>query len=1025
MKRTWLILVVTLGVIATMVADCGGTRATPAPAVAGPEGGGEVTAFLEESTHAGASSAYVLEWTHLSSENGDLPAPSTATQQTASLILDVDRDDVEDFVIGGRKAGPALVWYRRDADGWTKYLIDDDALDIEAGGAYHDIDGDGDLDIVMGGDYQSNKVWWWENPYPNYDPVIPWTRREIKSSGSNKQHDQMFGDFDGDRQAELVFWNQGAGKLFIAEIPSNSRGTQPWSFEPIFSWSSGEFEGLAQADINGDGKVDIVGGGRWFEHQGGTSYTPHVIDDSQRAARVAVGQLKAGGRPEVVFVIGDGVGRLKWYEWTGSAWEDHDLLGFDVDHGHSLEVADVDGDGHVDIFCAEMRLDGGNGDARMWIFLGDGAGNFARSEVASGYGNHESKVGDLDGDGDQDILGKSYNWDTPRVDVWLNGGTGLALDRWERHVIDADKPWRSIFISAADVDRDGMQDVVTGGWWYQNPGDPAEDWTRHTIGSPLNNMAATYDFDGDGDVDVLGTEGQGSESNPRFVWARNDGSGGFTILDNVDDGDGDFLQGVAVERFQDSGSLEVALSWHAAGKGVQMLTVPSNPSSDVWPWRQISSTSQDEGLSAGDIDRDGDLDLLLGTRWLRNEGTSWTAYPLNPTSGDPDRNCLADVNGDGRLDAVVGFEAVSAPGKLAWYEQGSSPTAAWTEHVIGTVIGPMSLDVADMDRDGDLDVVVGEHNTSNPSSAKLYIFENDDGQGTSWIGHVVYTGDEHHDGAQVVDIDGDGDLDIISIGWTHKRVLLYENRALNRGYLRPRVWLPLILKSVNTGTPGGPRVTEGLQVLYTFEEGSGTTVRDVSGVGTPLNLNISGSGVGWISGGGLSVNSPALVASAGSATKVIAASRATDEITIEAWVKPANLAQDGPARIVTLSVDTLNRNFTLGQDDNTYDVRLRTTATDDNGKPSLASPGGSLTTGLTHVVYTRDASGVARIYVNSVERARRTVGGDFSNWNAGYRLALANELTQDRPWLGDFHLIAIFNRALTPAEVSQNFGAGT
>jgi hypothetical protein len=583
-----------------------------------------------------------------------------------------------------------------------------------------------------------------------------------------------------------------------------------------------------------------------------------------------------------------------------------------------------------------------------------------------------------------------------------------------------------MFITAADLDRDDQQDIISGGWWYHNPGSVGDTWTRHTIGSPFNNMATVVDFDGDGDMDALGTKGKDAETNPNFVWARNDGSGTFMILDNVESGDGDFLQGVAVERFEGGGSLQVALSWHAAGKGVQRLTVPSNPSSGTWARDQVSSTSQDEALSAGDIDRDGDLDLLLGTKWLRNDGASWTVYTLNGTGGDPDRNRLADVNGDGRLDAVVGFEAISTPGKLAWYEQGSSATSAWTEHVIANVVGPMSLDVADMDGDGDLDVVVGEHNLSNPSSAKLYVFENSDGQGTSWTGHVVYTGDEHHDGAQVVDIDGDGDIDIISIGWGHDRVMLYENRALSNAHLGPRIWLSVIMKSLATepSPPGGPRVTDGLQVLYTFEEGSGTVVGDVSGVGTPLNLSVSVPSATWISGGGLAISSPTTVASAARATKVIEASRATNEIAIEAWVKPANTAQDGPARIVTLSADPHNRNFTLGQDEDTYDVRLRTTTTDENGRPSLAAPDGSLSTGLTHVVYTRDASGTAKIYVDGVERASATVGGDFSNWDETYHLALANELTGDRPWVGEFHLVAIFDRALSQAEVIQNFGAG-
>lgn len=724
------------------------------------------------------SKTSAIEWIHLSSAQSDIPSPGPSTQQTASLVLDVDKDGLNDFIIGSRVTGPSVLWYRRNPWGWTKYVIDNAFLPIEAGGAFYDIDNDGNLDIVFGGDSQSNKIWWWENPFPYYDPAIPWKRREIKSSGANKHHDEMFGDFDGDGQAEFVFWNQGAKTLFLADIPADPKNAQPWAYAPIYSWNSGqEHEGLAKADIDGDGQIDIVGGGRWFTHNGGTQYTPHIIDDDQRFTRVAVGQLKSGGRPEVVFVAGDGKGQLTWYEWIGSAWRRHNLLWFKVDHGHSLAVSDVDGDGDLDIFCAEMRLHGKNADAKMWLFLGDGDGNFTRAVIAKGYGNHEARLGDLDGDGDLDILGKPYDWETPHVDVWLNNGTGLTLDRWRRHVVDTNKPWRSIFISAADMNGDGHPDMITGGWWYKNPGVSNGSWQRNLIGAPLNNMATVYDFDGDGDMDVLGTQGQGSEANSAFVWARNNGSGVFTILNNIEHGDGDFLQGVGVGQFQDDGPLEVILSWHVGGKGIQSLTVPAHPYSDFWTWRKLSDTSQDEALSVGDIDRDGDLDVLLGTKWLRNDGASWRLYTLHNGGGSPDRNRLADINGDGRLDAVVGFEAISKRGKLVWYEQGNSATSTWIEHVISTVIGPMSLDVADMNGNGALDVVVGEHNLKEPASANLYVFANKDGKGRSWSRHLIYTGDEHHDGTRLVDIDADQDLDIISIGWSHDRVLLYENQA--------------------------------------------------------------------------------------------------------------------------------------------------------------------------------------------------------------------------------------------------------
>jgi hypothetical protein len=151
---------------------------------------------------------------------------------------------------------------------------------------------------------------------------------------------------------------------------------------------------------------------------------------------------------------------------------------------------------------------------------------------------------------------------------------------------------------------------------------------------------------------------------------------------------------------------------------------------------------------------------------------------VNPVEGDPDRNSLADMNADGRLDSVVGFEAINKPGKLAWYEQPESLTDVWTEHEIGMPVGPMAMSVADMDGDGDPDVVLGEHNYEKPETAKLIVFENVDGKSAEWRQHVVHTGDEHHDGALAIDIDGDGDKDIVSIGWSHTNVVVYENLAI-------------------------------------------------------------------------------------------------------------------------------------------------------------------------------------------------------------------------------------------------------
>jgi hypothetical protein len=113
------------------------------------------------------------EWLHLSGTRGDLPVPGESDQQTASLVLDVDLDGLNDFVIDARKEAPSLVWYRRRAVGRERYVLEPNLLPIEAGGAPHDIDRDGDLDIVMCEDCSGNDVYWWENPLPEGDPREP------------------------------------------------------------------------------------------------------------------------------------------------------------------------------------------------------------------------------------------------------------------------------------------------------------------------------------------------------------------------------------------------------------------------------------------------------------------------------------------------------------------------------------------------------------------------------------------------------------------------------------------------------------------------------------------------------------------------------------------------------------------------------------------------------------------------------------------------------------------------------------
>lgn len=230
---------------------------------------------------------------------------------------------------------------------------------------------------------------------------------------------------------------------------------------------------------------------------------------------------------------------------------------------------------------------------------------------------------------------------------------------------------------------------------------------------------------------------------------------------------------------------------------------------------------------------------------------------------------------------------------------------------------------------------------------------------------------------------------------------------------------------------GGSRYESNLIAKWEFKTGQGATAYDTSGIEPAMHLTLSGVqdiNYRWVGGWGVEFVSGKAQASTASSRKLADHIRATGEYSIEGWVVPGNVTQEGPARIVSYSGGTSARNFTLGQVQYNYVFQHRSTTTDANGMPALATADAAQALQATqqHVVVTFDAVNGRRIYVNGqfTGDIDSQSAGTLGDWDDTFAFVLGNEVSNDRPWQGKLRLVAIHNRALTTAQIQQNFEAG-
>lgn len=345
-----------------------------------------------------------------------------------------------------------------------------------------------------------------------------------------------------------------------------------------------------------------------------------------------------------------------------------------------------------------------------------------------------------------------------RLDLWYSGAK-IALDErksawyerqddaWVRHT---PFPGPSVGGNWGDLDGDGDLDLITGqdrNWmktgnhalvWLENPlnngGDPAQDvWAIHQI------------YRDPADPDELHT--------------------GFT------DPNGQYVRKLDLNR---DGRLDIVIA--AFKQTLWYLPGPEDPKKGPWRFYKIAENSQTQGGAAiADLDGDKDLDIVWGHSWYENPGSPsvipWRAHVIDPYWPNECRIAVGDLDKDGRLDIVLTGQESSHG--LAWYSsQPRNPRAAWTKRsILAGWQGLHSCQLADFDRDGDLDIFIAQMH--DRQSQRVAIVENVDARSNQWQVHVISNAGSHN--ARVADLDGNGTPDIAGTNF--------------EGDVRPRIWL--------------------------------------------------------------------------------------------------------------------------------------------------------------------------------------------------------------------------------------------
>ena len=540
------------------------------------------------------------------------------------------------------------------------------------------------------------------------------------------------------------------------------------------------------ADVDGDGDIDALSastvlttpshGTRTPVLNGdGTSWTTRTITTSADGA-LSVFAADVDGDGDVdALSASDLDDTIAWYEnadGNGTSWIAHSIT-TEADRARSVFASDVDGDGDIDVLSASFfdntiawyENTNQNGDGTSWT---------TRTITTSADGALSVFAADVDGDGDVDALSASDLDDTI---AWYENADGNGTS-WIAHSIttEADRA-RSVF--ASDVDGDGDIDVLSASFidntiaWYENVSEDGTSWTTHTITTGAVGATSVFaaDLDGDGDIDALSTSYGGYE----IAWFENTDGDGTSWTAHPITTDADYAESVFAADVDGDGDID-ALSASYFDNTIAWYENQIIHRSAVFPEETVISQAANGALavSAADIDGDGDVDTLSGSRydgkvaWYENtdgSGAFGAQQIITSTGGIYAAASVipADLDHDGDINVLAGFFHYGSYtlGRVAWYENTNGDGSSWTEQIIASgssyAQDVRSVFAADVDGDGDLDVL-----STSRTDDKIAWYENTDGQGNFGPQQLINTTANNPVSVFAADVDGDGDTDVLS-----------------------------------------------------------------------------------------------------------------------------------------------------------------------------------------------------------------------------------------------------------------------